>query len=90
MECEMCTENDKACTKERTSTGAVAPRAALESAVQLGRGDEGNRQAEMANPTKCRDSLQWATAPPTLLYVISMLNISISILSMSKSGHAIV
>jgi hypothetical protein len=42
-------------TKERT--GAVALRAALESAVQLGRGDEGNRQAEMANPTKCRDSL---------------------------------
>jgi hypothetical protein len=44
------------CTKERT--GAVAVRAAIESAVQVGRGDEGNRQAEMANPTKCRDSLQ--------------------------------
>jgi hypothetical protein len=28
--------------------GAVALRAALESAVQLGRGDEGDRQAEMA------------------------------------------
>jgi hypothetical protein len=42
--------------KERT--GAVAVRAALESAVQVGRGDEGNRQAEMVNPTKCRDSLQ--------------------------------
>jgi hypothetical protein len=27
---------------------------------QLGRGDEGNRQSEMANPTKCRDSLQVA------------------------------
>jgi hypothetical protein len=39
-------------------TGAVAVRAALESAVQVGRGNEGNRQAEMANPTKCRDSLQ--------------------------------
>jgi hypothetical protein len=38
--------------------GAVALRAALESAVQLGRGDEGNRQAEMANRTKCRESLQ--------------------------------
>jgi hypothetical protein len=37
-----------ACTKE--STGAVALMAALESAVQLGRGDEGNRQAEMSNP----------------------------------------
>jgi hypothetical protein len=37
---------------------AMALRAALESAVQLGRGDEGNRQADMANPTKCRDSLQ--------------------------------
>jgi hypothetical protein len=36
----------------------VAVRAALESAVQVGRGDECNRQAEMANPTKCRDSLQ--------------------------------
>jgi hypothetical protein len=50
---------DQACTKERT--GAVAVRVALESAVQVGRGDEGNRQAEMANPTKCRDSLQWGT-----------------------------
>jgi hypothetical protein len=48
-------EHGQACTKERT--GAVAVRAALESAVQVGRGDEGNRQAEMANPTKCRDSL---------------------------------
>jgi hypothetical protein len=49
-------ENGQACTKDRTR--AVALRAALESAVQLGRGDEVNRQAEMANPTKCRDSLQ--------------------------------
>jgi hypothetical protein len=49
-------EHGQACTKERT--GAVAVRAALESAVQVGRGDEGNKQAEMANPTKCRDSLQ--------------------------------
>jgi hypothetical protein len=48
-------EHGQAC-KERT--GAVAVRAALESAVQLGRGDEGNRQSEMANPTKYRDSLQ--------------------------------
>jgi hypothetical protein len=49
-------EHGQACTKVRT--GAVAVRAALESAVQVGRGDECNRQAEMANPTKCRDSLQ--------------------------------
>jgi hypothetical protein len=48
-------EHGQACTKEHTSTGAVA---VLESAVLVGRGDEGNRQAEMANPTKCRDSLQ--------------------------------
>jgi hypothetical protein len=39
-------EHGQACTKERT--GAVALRAALESAVQLGQGDEVNRQAEMA------------------------------------------
>jgi hypothetical protein len=50
------TEHGQTCAKDRT--GAVALRAALESAVQLGRGDEVNRQAEMANPTKCRDSLQ--------------------------------
>jgi hypothetical protein len=49
-------EHGQACTKERT--GAVAVPEALESAVQVGRGDEGNRQAVMANPTKCRDSLQ--------------------------------
>jgi hypothetical protein len=36
----------------------MALRAALESAVQLGPGDESNRQAEMVNPMKCRDSLQ--------------------------------
>jgi hypothetical protein len=50
-------EHGKACTKERT--GAVAVRAALESAVQVGRGNEGNLQAETANPTKRRDSLQY-------------------------------
>jgi hypothetical protein len=32
----------------------VAVRAAFESAVQLGRGDEVNRQAEMADLMKCR------------------------------------
>jgi hypothetical protein len=46
-------EHGQAC-KDRT--GAVALRVALESAEQVGRGDKGNRQAEMANPTKCRDS----------------------------------
>jgi hypothetical protein len=56
-------EHGQACTKERT--GAVAVRAALESAVQVGRGNEGNRQAEMANPTKCRDLLQNAIGQPT-------------------------
>jgi hypothetical protein len=37
---------------EVQNTGAVALRAALESAVQLGRGGEVNRQAEKANLTK--------------------------------------
>jgi hypothetical protein len=55
--------------KERT--GAVAVRAALESAVQLGRGDEGNRQSEMANPTKCRDSLQSLTVHAHLALSLS-------------------
>jgi hypothetical protein len=39
-------------------TGAVALGAAPESAMQLGRGAKVNREAEMANPTKCRDLLQ--------------------------------
>jgi hypothetical protein len=46
-------EHGQACTKKDHS-GAVALRAALESAMQLRRGNEVNRQAEMANPTKCR------------------------------------
>jgi hypothetical protein len=49
-------EHCQTCTKHRT--GAVGFRAALESAVQLDRCDEVNRQAQMANSTKCRDSLQ--------------------------------
>jgi hypothetical protein len=49
-------EHGQTCTKNRTR--AVALRAALESAVQLRRGDEMNRQGEMANPSKCRDSRQ--------------------------------
>jgi hypothetical protein len=49
-------EHGQTCPKDRT--GAVALRAALESSEQLGRGDEANRQAEMANPTKYKDSLQ--------------------------------
>jgi hypothetical protein len=54
-------EHCQACTKDRT--GAETRRAALaiESAVQVGRGDEVNRQAEMANPRKGRNLLmQWA------------------------------
>jgi hypothetical protein len=38
-------------------TGAVTVMAALESAVQLVRGDKVNRQADMATLTKCTDSL---------------------------------
>jgi hypothetical protein len=49
-------EHGQTCIKDRTD--AVALRAALESAVRLGRCHEVNRQAEMANPAKCRDSLQ--------------------------------
>jgi hypothetical protein len=39
-------------------TRSVAGRASLESAVQLGRGDEVNSQAERADPSKCRESVQ--------------------------------
>jgi hypothetical protein len=39
-------------------TNAVALTAARESAKQLERGDEVNRQAEVANPRKCKDLLQ--------------------------------
>jgi hypothetical protein len=39
-------------------TGAAAVLTALESAVQLGRGDKVNRQAKTAILTKCRDFLQ--------------------------------
>jgi hypothetical protein len=54
-------------TKDRT--GAVALTAALESAMQLEQGDKVNRHAEMANPTKSRDSLQPpCTACDALLY----------------------
>jgi hypothetical protein len=49
-------EHGQAWTKERT--GAVALRAALEAAMQLEGDEEVNRQAEMANPTTCRGSLQ--------------------------------
>jgi hypothetical protein len=48
-------EHGQPCTMERA--GAVALRVALESAVQLGRGDESNRQADIANTTKCGDLL---------------------------------
>jgi hypothetical protein len=45
-------------TCDKNRIGAVAVRAALALAVTLGRGDEVNRQAEMANSAKCRDSIQ--------------------------------
>jgi hypothetical protein len=45
-------EHGQTCPMDRT--GAVALRAALESAVPRGPGNEVNRQAEMANPSKCR------------------------------------
>jgi hypothetical protein len=48
-------EHGQTCTTDRT--GAVAVRAALESAVQPGRRDEANRQSEMSNLTKCRYSI---------------------------------
>jgi hypothetical protein len=68
-------EHGQACTKERT--GAVAVRAALESAVQVGRGNEGHRQAEMANPTKCRDSLQaWTERHDALLAESVLLHVA--------------
>jgi hypothetical protein len=54
--CGRGAEHGQTCAMDRT--GAVALRVALESAVQHGRGDKVHRQAEMANPTKCRDSLQ--------------------------------
>jgi hypothetical protein len=44
---QICTNKDR--------TGAVAVRVALESTVLPGRGDEVNRQAEMANLTKLRE-----------------------------------
>jgi hypothetical protein len=51
-------EHGQAYTKD--CTGAMALRAAIKSAVQLelGRGDKVNMQAELANPTEGRDSLQ--------------------------------
>jgi hypothetical protein len=46
-----CRDAEHGQTWHKDGTGSVAPRAALESAVQLGRGDEMNRQAETANLT---------------------------------------
>jgi hypothetical protein len=70
-------EHGQACTKERT--GAVAVGAALESAVQVGRGDEGNRQAEIAYTTKCRNSLQ----PPRSLKACNVLRYNAHIVELS-------
>jgi hypothetical protein len=54
-------QHGQACTKGRT--GAVALRAAVELAVQLGRGDEVNRQATMAKPTICRWTALYSESP---------------------------
>jgi hypothetical protein len=53
-------ERGQTCTWDRTVD--VPHTAALESAVQLGQGNEVNKQAEIANPiaTKCMDSLRHA------------------------------
>jgi hypothetical protein len=51
-------ERGQTCTWDRTVD--VPHTAALQSAVQLGQGNEVNRQAEMANPTKRMDSLRHA------------------------------
>jgi hypothetical protein len=51
-------EHSQTCTKDLACNCAVPFRPALESAVQLGQGDEVNRQSEMANLTKYRDSVQ--------------------------------
>jgi hypothetical protein len=82
MKCEMCTERTlrgKATVEVQTMTrhvrrialqcsGAVALGAALESAVQLGRGDDLNRQAQVANLTNvgpyrvgCSADTPWCT-----------------------------
>jgi hypothetical protein len=52
-------------TSLKDRTGAVAVRAALELALQLGRCDEVYRQADAANPSKFRDSLQANTVAHT-------------------------
>jgi hypothetical protein len=53
-------EHGLACTKDHSA--AVALGAALQSTVQLGRGDEVNRQAEIAMPMTSRVSLSLAKA----------------------------
>jgi hypothetical protein len=69
------------CTKDRTRTGAVADRAALTSAVQLGRGDEVNRQAEMVNASKYGNLLQ----PQTMLQ--SDLLLKLKTVGFRGQGH---
>jgi hypothetical protein len=49
-------EHGQTCTSIRIER--VLPLQPLESAVQLGRGDQVHKQADMANLTKSRDSLQ--------------------------------
>jgi hypothetical protein len=55
---EGCRRADHGQTCAKNRTGAVAVRAALALAVTLGRGNEVNRQAEMANSAKSRDPIQ--------------------------------
>jgi hypothetical protein len=53
-----CRGAEQGQTSANDRTGAGALRAALDSAVQLGRGDEVNRpKSRNCSPTKCRDSL---------------------------------
>jgi hypothetical protein len=48
-------------------TGAVALRAELESGERLRRGKEVSKQAKIANPKNCRDSLQSQCPPASRL-----------------------
>jgi hypothetical protein len=70
-ECETCTENGKEGGLGKAVVVKVQNMARHVQMIALvlwlsrqhlnRRGDEVNRQAEMANPTKCRDSLQDTT-----------------------------
>jgi hypothetical protein len=100
MESVMCTERDeglgraiaakvaehgRACTKDRT--GAVPLRAALESAVQIRRGDEMNRQAELANPTRCIPTLEHPLKQVWLSNGLKLPRISHKNMEFLRLGH---